>query len=49
MSRINWNRVVIGAVIAATIAFITDGLLHERLLAVTLHKDNYGSKLTTQN
>jgi hypothetical protein len=30
--RINWSRVLVGGFIAAIIAFVTDGLLHERLL-----------------
>ncbi len=32
MSKINWGRLFVGGVIAAVIAFVTDGLLHERLL-----------------
>lgn len=32
MSKINWSRLVLGAVIAALIAFLTDGFLHERIL-----------------
>jgi hypothetical protein len=32
MTKINWRRVVIGGIVAAVIAFITDGLLHEVLL-----------------
>jgi hypothetical protein len=30
--RINWVRVLAGGVLAATIAFLSDGFLHERLL-----------------
>jgi hypothetical protein len=30
---INWSRVIIGGLIAALIAFLTDGFLHERLLS----------------
>jgi hypothetical protein len=33
MSRINWGRVLGGGLIAAIFAFVTDGFLHERLLA----------------
>jgi hypothetical protein len=33
VSKINWGRVLIGGVIAASICFLTDGLLHEKLLA----------------
>ncbi|MGH9971524.1 MAG: hypothetical protein ACREBG_27520 [Pyrinomonadaceae bacterium] len=32
MSKINWSRVVAGAIVAALIAFLTDGFLHERIL-----------------
>lgn len=32
MPKINWGRVVIGGIVAAVIAFITDALLHEVLL-----------------
>lgn len=32
MSRINWGRVTSGGLIAALIAFLTDGFLHEKLL-----------------
>jgi hypothetical protein len=32
MSKINWGRVIAGGLIAAIICFITDGLLHERVL-----------------
>ncbi len=32
MSNINWTRVIIGGLIAAVIAFLTDGFLHESLL-----------------
>jgi hypothetical protein len=32
MSKINWGRVIAGGVIAAIICFITDGLLHERVV-----------------
>lgn len=33
MSNLNWGRIVSGSVIAATIAFVTDGMLHEGLLS----------------
>lgn len=33
MARINWVRMLGGGLIAAIIAFITDGFLHERLLS----------------
>jgi hypothetical protein len=32
MSKINWGRVIVGGIVAAIICFVTDGLLHERLL-----------------
>jgi hypothetical protein len=32
MSRINWGRVVVGGLVAAAIAFFSDGFLHEVLL-----------------
>lgn len=32
MSKINWNRLLIGGLVAAIILFFTDGLLHERLV-----------------
>ncbi len=32
MPKINWVRVIVGGVVAAIIAFFSDGLLHERLL-----------------
>ena len=33
MPTINWSRVLAGGLLAAVIAFVTDGFLHERLLA----------------
>ena len=33
MSKINWGRVLLGGFIAAIICFLTDGLLHEKLVA----------------
>ena len=33
MSKINWGRVLVGGLIAAIICFLTDGLLHEKLVA----------------
>jgi hypothetical protein len=32
VTKINWSRVIIGGLIAAGIAFFTDGFLHERLI-----------------
>jgi hypothetical protein len=32
MSKINWGRVIVGGIVAAIICFVTDGLLHERVL-----------------
>jgi len=32
MQRINWGRLIIGGLIATVILFITDGLLHEKLV-----------------
>lgn len=32
MPKISWGRVIAGGVIAAIICFITDGILHERLV-----------------
>jgi hypothetical protein len=45
MSKINWGRMLSGGVIAAVIAFVTDGLLHERLLGPDwkLVYDNLGA------
>jgi hypothetical protein len=40
MSRINWTRLIIGGVIASVIAFLTDGVFHERVVGAdwkTLH------------
>ncbi len=31
--KINWARVIVGGLVAAIIAFFSDGLLHERLLS----------------
>lgn len=45
MSKINWGRLLAGGVVAAIIAFVTDGVLHERLLDAdwqVLH-DNLGA------
>src|SRR4026207_326720 len=33
MSKINWGRVLVGGLVAAIICFLTDGLLHEKLVA----------------
>ena len=33
MSRINWLRLFIGGLVAAVIAFLSDGFLHEQLLS----------------
>ncbi len=35
MSPINWGRLIIGAIVAAIILFVTDGLMHE----TWLHED----------
>jgi hypothetical protein len=32
MSRVNWGRFVLGGFIASVIAFLTDGLLHEKVI-----------------
>lgn len=32
MARINWGRLILGALIAAIIMFFTDGFIHERLV-----------------
>jgi hypothetical protein len=32
MARINWGRLLLGALIAAIIMFVTDGFIHERLV-----------------
>lgn len=32
MYRINWVRVIVGGLIAAVILFVTDGVLHERIV-----------------
>lgn len=33
MTRLNWVRLIIGGIIASAIAFLTDGLFHERVVA----------------
>jgi len=33
MPKINWVRVIVGGLVAAVICFLSDGFLHERLLA----------------
>jgi hypothetical protein len=33
MSKLNWSRIIIGGLIATVILFLTDGFLHESLLA----------------
>jgi len=33
VSKTNWSRLIIGSLIAAIILFLTDGFLHERLVA----------------
>lgn len=33
MSRINWNRVIVGGLIAAIICFLTDGFFHQSVAA----------------
>jgi len=32
MSKINWVRLILGGIIAAVIAFLTDGLFHENIV-----------------
>ena len=32
MPKLNWNRLIIGGLVAAIIAFLTDGFLHERVV-----------------
>ncbi|HVQ38530.1 MAG TPA: hypothetical protein VMS31_13415 [Pyrinomonadaceae bacterium] len=32
MTKINWTRLIVGALIAAIIAFLSDGFLHDQLL-----------------
>lgn len=32
MSKFNWNRIIIGGLIAAVICFLTDGFFHERVV-----------------
>ena len=32
MSKFNWNRIIIGGLVAAIIAFLTDGFFHERVV-----------------
>ena len=32
MAKINWVRVIVGGLVAAVICFLSDGLLHEKLL-----------------
>ena len=32
MAQINWGRLVLGALVAAIIMFVTDGFIHERLV-----------------
>jgi xanthosine utilization system XapX-like protein len=33
MFRINWSRVIIGAIVAAIICFFTDGFFHEKVVS----------------
>ena len=33
MSKLNWNRILIGGLVAAIIAFLTDGFFHESVVA----------------
>lgn len=33
MARINWGRLVLGGLIAAIIMFLTDGFIHEKIVA----------------
>lgn len=32
MPKLNWNRLIIGGLVAAIIAFLTDGFFHERVV-----------------
>ncbi|HEU4479406.1 MAG TPA: DUF1761 family protein [Pyrinomonadaceae bacterium] len=32
MSKLNWNRILIGGLVAAVIAFLTDGFFHESVV-----------------
>lgn len=32
MQRINWGRLILGSLVAAIIMFVTDGLMHEKIL-----------------
>jgi hypothetical protein len=33
LTKLNWNRIIIGGLIAAIIAFLTDGFFHESVVA----------------
>lgn len=37
MARINWGRLVLGGIVAATIMFFTDGFIHERIVETDWH------------
>jgi hypothetical protein len=47
VSEINWGRFIVGGIIASIIAFITDGLLHEKIVAADWKAvyDNLGASL----
>lgn len=32
MSDINWSRLIVGGIVASVIVFVTDGILHERIV-----------------
>jgi hypothetical protein len=51
MARINWVRMLVGGLIAAIIAFVTDGFLHERLLSADWKAvyDNLGASVPTEH
>jgi len=51
MARINWARLLIGALIATIIAFLSDGFLHEQLLKADWKAvyDNLGATPTVEH
>lgn len=51
MAGINWIRLLVGGLIAAIIAFLTDGFLHERLLSADWKAvyDNLGASVPTEH
>jgi hypothetical protein len=51
MNKINWGRMLVGGIVAAIILFVTDGILHERLVGADwkLIFDSLGSSPSQHN